>query len=151
MEDMQADTFVEVEFAGKTWKLARLKNKDWAQIHDILRSRRVAQATADWKAKRIDDAHYRFALRVAYDPTLNFTLYDDFALLQVAEAQPVVLWLALRKHQPDLKLEDVEEVMPSEWGLQMVRSLNNLYAGVEEDEWTASSPDDSANETSDEK
>lgn len=139
-------TPVEVELAGKTYKMTRLDIEDLGLLEDYIRSQRVNLINRLHKQKQMSDFEYRWQLAHVFDPRENFTLMDHLALSGSPRGMRFTIWLSLRKHQPEIELEQIDQLVPMEEAMEVIRAMNRFDRIYEEEK--EQSPEKDSRESS---
>jgi len=128
MIEQTAESPIEVEFAGKTWKMTRLTPADFGELEDYVRSQRVALLKAEFKKGMIlgEDDTYFALLQHIFDPRVEFTVLDDATLQINPRGMVFALYLHLRKHQKDITPEWINDNLPVAEMMRISNAINGL-------------------------
>ena len=102
------NTPVEVEIGGETLKMTRLTIGELGELADHIRGREKADLDKARKEMELPDEIYNARLRSILET--KYFVEEYISLLRTMDGFPFALWMGLRKHQPELTLEEVKGV-----------------------------------------
>jgi hypothetical protein len=128
------NTPVEVSFNGRVLKMMRLTNEDLGEFEWRVKEVRLERLRADQEAGRIPKEFYEPLFLDLYKEEL--LVFDTLRALTTAVGAPIGLWLCLRKHQPELTLEEVRRwpmsiLQDTDLGAEYLRI--NMLTPIEKD------------------
>ena len=93
-------------------KLSRLTPRDYGEAFQVLRDREKAELDKQKKEWELPEDFYRERLKAIIET--NKHVMDYLGLATRGDATDILAWLIVRKHQPEITLEEVSQNWPHE-------------------------------------
>ena len=106
----------EVKLSGKTYLVGRFRLEDYGYIEQWMRDQLVAAARSQFVDPTLSQDDKRLILSMAYEAAgkVSFNSEEARGFIQSIGGCLRVAWFALRRHQPGMTIEQVDDILTPE-------------------------------------